>query len=63
MRYEELKYGFGWGNADVERSISYNGYRVPTVKTPRGVASITVTPSGLVKFDFAKYRRDKLVHR
>lgn len=60
---EILEYGFRWGNADIERCASHKGYRVLTVKTPRGVAQITVTPSGLVRFDFAKYRLKKLVHR
>lgn len=50
MAYSETHYGFVWGNCEVECTASTEkGYRVISLKTPREILEVTVTPSGLIR--------------
>lgn len=46
IRYEEQKYGFGYGAANVERVFSREGHVVLKVYTKHRVLELRVTPAG-----------------
>ena len=54
IRYEETKFGFNWGAANIERCCSHKGYVFLTVRTKRQWLDITVTPSGLIRSGLTK---------
>jgi len=49
IRYEETKYGFNYGAADVERLVSDNGRVLIGIKTPRRKLQVHVTKTGLIR--------------
>jgi len=49
--YEDTPYGFNWGHVKVERAAQVRGNRVITIKTPRDVLQVRVTPTGLIRVD------------
>ena len=46
IRYEETRYGFGFGACNVERVASWNGYVFLKIYTKHRVLEVTVTPKG-----------------
>ena len=48
-KLREMGYGFRWDNVLVERAMEHNGYHLITVKTPRRMLDITITPTGLIR--------------
>lgn len=44
-------YGFTWDNVTVERTVSDDkkGWKVVTVKTPRGRVELYITKTGLIR--------------
>ena len=48
-RSETTQYGFIFGAAEVQRTMSHKGYVVIRVITPRQTLAIKVTPTGLIK--------------
>lgn len=54
-------YGFTWDNVTVERTVSDDkkGWKVITVKTPRGRVELYITKTGLIRVSEERIK-DKL---
>ena len=51
MRYQETKYGFSWGAAEIERWFSDNkkGWVTLGIKTPKQELQIYITKTGKIR--------------
>lgn len=54
---EVTQFGFTWGPATIERAMAIGGHVVLEVIGARGVATIRVTPSGMVFASTEKRKR------
>ena len=49
IRYEETKWGFNYGAAEIERLLNDKGRVVIGLRTPRRSLQIQVTKTGLIR--------------
>ena len=51
MRYQETKYGFSWGEAEIERGFSdeRKGWVTLGIKTPKQTLQVYITKTGKIR--------------